>query len=261
MKAMKHKLSLASGNKHSGQSSFKGKSVLLDSKKKAVVKSLLISPAKKKPQKKSSRLSTITSAVAPVHSVKKNHLPEQLQQTLADKLYEAYRSDVSAKNNTAYSMWGVGFMLPAAFEVAGVATGISIPDVKTFLLANLAFAGVFRFTLGNEALKGHNGKSSEKQRRAVDLIKSGKMTSHKAQHTLSKMVPSSHASEVLSNQHLTDESAQLEILTSHAKSIDDKGLAALEGNSHLGKKAKEKIKSILQWRKGRIDIFGKPLKK
>lgn len=205
-----------------------------------IVKSLVMVPKPsipKRPLNKSSALSSKTSSLA---------LSKSLQDVMAQKIHDSYFNSLKDNNQTGYWMWGLGFALPTAFEAVGVASGLTFPDLKTFLIANLVFAAAFRFTVGDKHLSKQTHVSREKSKQAMELLKTGKMTSHKAQEMLVKLADSEDAFRILNNHEVDSEAAQLLLFDRYGGGFSHERITALLRNGKLSPKLRSKLEAVLK---------------
>jgi hypothetical protein len=98
-----------------------------------IVKSLVMAPKPSIPKRPLNK----SSAIAAKKSTSSLALSKSLQDVMAQKIHDSYFNSLKSNDQTGYWMWGLGFALPTAFEAVGVASGLTVPDLKTFLIAYL----------------------------------------------------------------------------------------------------------------------------
>ncbi len=209
-----------------------------------IVKSLVLSPRPSIPKRPLNKAASI-SAATPKTSPSLN-LSKSLQDVMAQKIHDSYVASINQSNQNGYWMWGLGFALPSAFEALGVASGITTPDLKTFIIANLMFAAAFRFTVGDKHLSKQTHASKEKARQAMELLKTGKITSHKAQEFLVKMADSDDAFRILNNHEVDSEAAQLLLLDRWGGKFTPEKISSLLKTNKLSPKLRSKLESVLR---------------
>lgn len=206
-----------------------------------IVKSLVMAPKPSIPKRPLNKSSAKTSKVAPSLALSKS-----LQDVMAQKIHDSYFNSLKSNDQTGYWMWGLGFALPTAFEAVGVASGLTVPDLKTFLIANLIFAAAFRFTVGDKHLSKQTNLSKEKSKQAMDLLKTRKITSPKAQDLLVKLADSEDAFRILNNHEVDSEAAQLLLFDKYGGGFSHERITALLRNGKLSPKLRSKLESVLK---------------
>lgn len=207
-----------------------------------IVKSLVMAPKPSIPKRPLNK----SSALAAKKSTSSLALSKSLQDVMAQKIHDSYFNSLKSNDQTGYWMWGLGFALPTAFEAVGVASGLTVPDLKTFLIANLIFAAAFRFTVGDKHLSKQTHTSKEKSKQAMDLLKTRKITSPKAQELLVKLADSEDAFRILNNHEVDSEAAQLLLFDKYGGGFSHERVTALLRNGKLSPKLRSKLEAVLK---------------
>lgn len=209
-----------------------------------IVKSLVVSPRPSIPKRPLNKSSAISAKIS--KSVSSPVLSKSLQDVMAQKIHDSYFNSLRDNSQTGYWMWGLGFALPTAFEAVGVASGLTVPDLKTFLIANLVFAAAFRFTVGDKHLSKQTHISKEKSKQAMELLKTRKITSHKAQDMLVKLATSEDAFRILNNHEVDSEAAQILLFDKYGGGFSHERITALLRNGKLSPRLRSKLEAVLK---------------
>jgi hypothetical protein len=230
----------ATSKKDVKKDGFKRHSVLVDSKRKTVIRALLT----KKKQKKSKavvKVDDVSLSANPYSKIK--NLPHDLQNQLADNIYSVYMENDSRARNNSNAAWGAGLFIPAAIETVGFVAGFNF-DIPTAILANVIFAAIFRFSVGDSMVKPRQEMANKKAKQAAHLLNSGKINSEYAQTKLVGIVPISDAYSILEGDHLKSEEAQLQLVDRASHVFNSTQLSRLLRNSVIKGRARNVLSNL-----------------
>lgn len=228
------------------KANFRRHSVLVDAKRKAVVKALL---SKKKSKKSTSKSTSVKSNVVSESNIYVNpyskikNLPHDLQNQLADNIYSVYMENEDRAKNNSNVAWGTGLVIPAALETAGFVAGFNF-DLPSAVLVNIIFATIFRFSVGTSMIKPNKEMAAKKAKQATSLLTSGKLNSEYAQAKLVNIVNPNDAYSILSGGHIKSEEAQLQLVDRSSHVFTSSQLASLLKNSLIKGRARNVLSNL-----------------
>lgn len=243
MKQLASKKRVSKEIKAKKKDNFRRHSVLLDSKRKAVVKALLEKKKSSKKGKVVAKSSSLESIESNPYSKIKN-LPHDLQNQLADNICSVYLENEERSKNNSNIAWGAGFVIPTALETAGFVAGFNF-DLPSAVIINVIFAAIFRFSVGNSMIHPSKEMAQKKASQAANLLLSGKINSEYAQTRLVNIIDNSQAYSVLSSGNVSSEEAQLQLVDRSSHSFTKQQLNHLLKGSILKGRAKKVISDFV----------------